>query len=311
MADAFETVILRLAGQAGPGETIGPADVAREVAQEIGVEWEQLLRAVRRAAVKLALDGKAIILLKGEAVDPENFRGIYRIAGSDHFTPRNVAPHHSARPAPLAPARDYRPEPRPYTPPAPPAPKLVATPPPLLRVVQPPMVLPAPVPQAEPQATDDQPEELSFEQEIEREFSIAFAPAPAPVEAEAEIEAEADAEDAPAASIDEGTPVTRFEYAAPVHADDDADFLDETQPLETPEDDEAPSPLPPLPFSLRFDDEDEEGFDEDAGRAPQSATLDDIASQLERYLAAELNNPSRGNAEIGDDIVGLPGEQDK
>src|SRR5690349_8206 len=130
MADAFENAILRLLSRIGPGESIGPAEAAREASQETGVEWEQLLKAVRRAAIKLAVEGRAVILLKGEAVDPEHFRGIYRIGGGDYFTPRKAPPAYTPPPPPLAPARDYRPEPRPYANPseAPAAPPRAVTP---------------------------------------------------------------------------------------------------------------------------------------------------------------------------------------
>src|ERR1700754_3799111 len=80
----FETAILALTGALERGESVSPADVVRRVAEETGVEWEDLLRAVRRAAVKLAQDGRAIILRKGEPADPETFRGVYRIAKPDY-----------------------------------------------------------------------------------------------------------------------------------------------------------------------------------------------------------------------------------
>jgi hypothetical protein len=300
MADPFETVLLRLANKAGPGESIGPADVAREIAQETGVEWEQLLKAVRRAAVRLALDGHAVILLKGEVVDPENFRGVYRIGGMNYFTPRKMEPHHAVRHAPLAPAHDYKPRP--------------STPPPAAAAPQPAPVLPTaapilpaitpPSPQQVEPIVEDILRERNFAEEIESAFEAALL-------ARENAGADADEHDGP--KIDEGRPVTRFEYAIDTIADDEADVLDEAEPAEDLEEPEAelPSPLPPLPPSLSFDDDDDEGHDEDAGRAPRPATLDDIASQLERYLAAELNNPSRRDAEIGDDVVGLPGEQDK
>lgn len=309
MADVFENAILRLTERIGPGDSISPADAARMVAEETGAKWDQLLRDVRRAAVKLAVDGHVIILLKDEMVDPERFRGIYRIGGANYFTPRREAAVHSARPASLAPPRDYTPQPRPYTPPAP-APAAAASLDPtsvpvpaaplpqrlVVRVAQPqplsalgpePALAAAPPLPAPALAPADEPQHLSFDKEPED------APPADPFEG--------------AFAIEEATPVTRFEFYP--HDDDanEPDFLDEADADD--DEGEPPSPLPPLAPSLSFDDDDE--YDEDAGRAPRSATLDDIASELERYLAAELNNPARGNAEIGDDVVGLPGQQDK
>jgi Protein of unknown function (DUF3253) len=326
MSDAFENAILRLISKIGPGESISPAEAAREASQETGVEWEQLLKAIRRAAVKLATDGRAVILLKGEAVDPENFRGIYRIGGGDYFTPRKAPPAYKPPPPPLAPARDYKPAPRPYTPPpapaapapasraiapaAPPSPARltvrlsqpapVVTPPPAAKPALPPVppvVLLPSRPVAEPVAQPRLEPQHLFENEPEE----------VPVVAEA------------AWAADEGTPVTRFEFDPRGLEDElledekrdeaEQDFLSEAQDENGAEDD-VPSPLPPLAPSLSFDDDDDYE-DEDAHRAPRSATLDDIASQLERYLAAEFNNPARGNAEIGDDVVRLPRQQDE
>jgi hypothetical protein len=312
MSDAFESAILRLLSRIGPGESISPAEAAREASQETGVEWEQLLKAVRQAAVKLALEGRAVILLKGEAVDPERFRGIYRIGGGDYFTPRKTAPAYTPPRQPFAPARDYRPEPRPYTPPpAPPppqAPPRAAAPAPApvrlaVRVNTPAMKPPAPAAMEPPPPAPVEPlphprlepqhpfiENASFEERADE----------APVATEAEW------------AIDEGTPVTRFEFDPHnlEHAldEDGPDFLDEALPEDNEAD--APAPLPPLGPSLSFDDGDDYD-DEDAHRAPRTATLDDIASELERYLAAEFNNPARGNAEIGDNVVRLPRQQDE
>jgi Protein of unknown function (DUF3253) len=41
--------------------------------------WRARLRAVRRAAVKLALAGRLVITRKGKVVDPADFRGVYQL----------------------------------------------------------------------------------------------------------------------------------------------------------------------------------------------------------------------------------------
>ncbi|BCJ91151.1 hypothetical protein IZ6_18860 [Terrihabitans soli] len=322
MADAFEDAILRVAKRTLPGETFSPAEAAREAAQETGGQWEPLLKAIRGAAVRLALDGRVVILLKGEVADPEHFRGIYRIGGSDYFTPRQTQPAYAPPRQPIAPARDYTPAPRPYTPPPPPAPPPVpraapapapsaeaapartqprftitvnkpqpasppqpAAPPPAVKLTPPPA--PLPLPEPEPEEPEYEPDDMSLEDKIAAAMAVSSAPAPA---------------------IEEGTPVTNFEFDAAAF---DEDFLGEAGTRTEEAEEDPDSSLPPLPRALSFD-EDEDGYeDEDAGRAPRSATLDDIASELERYLTAQLNHPSRRNAEIGDDIVGLPGEEDK
>jgi hypothetical protein len=315
MSDAFESAILRSLSRIGPGESISPAEAAREASQETGVEWEQLLKAVRRAAVKLALEGRAVILLKGEAVDPERFRGIYRIGGGDYFTPRKAAPAYTPPRQPFAPARDYKPEPRPYTPP--PAP--LQTPPPAAAPAPAPVRLavrvntpavkpvpPAPVEVAPP--LPPAPPEPVAHPRLEPQHPLAeeasFDDAPFE-EGTDEVPAAA----AAGLAIDEGTPVTRFEFdPRALDPEDGPDFLDEAQAEDNEGD--APAPLPPLGPTLSFDDGDDYE-DEDAHRAPRTATLDDIASELERYLAAEFDNPARGNAEIGDNVVRLPRQQDE
>jgi hypothetical protein len=38
------------------------------------------MQPVRRVAVRLMKEGRAVILRKGRPVDPDDFRGVYRIA---------------------------------------------------------------------------------------------------------------------------------------------------------------------------------------------------------------------------------------
>jgi hypothetical protein len=73
----IETAILALLAAAGAGRTVSPTDAAR--ALEPGADWHLLMPAVRRAAVKLALDGRIVITRKGRPVDPNDFKGVYRL----------------------------------------------------------------------------------------------------------------------------------------------------------------------------------------------------------------------------------------
>lgn len=75
---AVEAAILALAGRPGAPRSIDPSEPARALA-EGGEDWQRLLPAVRRAAVRLALAGKLVIYRKGKPVDPEDFRGVYRL----------------------------------------------------------------------------------------------------------------------------------------------------------------------------------------------------------------------------------------
>ena len=41
--------------------------------------WRSHLQEVRRAAVRLAREGRLVIYRKGKPVDPDDFRGVYRL----------------------------------------------------------------------------------------------------------------------------------------------------------------------------------------------------------------------------------------
>ncbi len=75
--DAVEAAILRLLAEAGAGKSISPTDVAR--ALHAGADWNVLMTPVRRAALKLARSGAIVILRKGKPVDPDDFKGVYRL----------------------------------------------------------------------------------------------------------------------------------------------------------------------------------------------------------------------------------------
>ena len=75
----IEVEILRLAAECGPGRSISPTDVAQAVSPPGPDVWRQKLGAVRRAAVRLARDGRIDILRKGRPVDPEDVKGVIRL----------------------------------------------------------------------------------------------------------------------------------------------------------------------------------------------------------------------------------------
>jgi hypothetical protein len=79
---ALADLILSICATAGPTQTIDPAEVARafaEIADHGGRAWPSYLQSVRDTAVRLARDGKIIIYRNGIPVDPESFRGTYRL----------------------------------------------------------------------------------------------------------------------------------------------------------------------------------------------------------------------------------------
>jgi hypothetical protein len=75
-------MLIALCAEAGPHKTICPTDAARVFADSRGEDalgWRSHLQEVRRAAVKLAREGRLVIYRKGKPVDPEDFRGVYRL----------------------------------------------------------------------------------------------------------------------------------------------------------------------------------------------------------------------------------------
>ena len=62
--------------------TICPTDAAKAFAAARGEDalgWRSHLQDVRRAAVRLAREGRLVIYRKGKPVDPDDFRGVYRL----------------------------------------------------------------------------------------------------------------------------------------------------------------------------------------------------------------------------------------
>jgi hypothetical protein len=64
------------------GKTLSAPELAQEIADDN--EWHDLLMPIRRAAIKLACDGRLIIYRKGKPADPNDFRGVYRLGLPRH-----------------------------------------------------------------------------------------------------------------------------------------------------------------------------------------------------------------------------------
>lgn len=73
----IEAAILALLSAQGADRTVSPEQVARSVAGD--TDWHSLLVPIRRAAVALAQSGRLVIYRKGKAVDPADFKGVYRL----------------------------------------------------------------------------------------------------------------------------------------------------------------------------------------------------------------------------------------
>lgn len=78
--EMLEATILQLAGERERGKTICPSEAARAIAGNEGAAWGALMPDIRRAAVRLANEGRLVITRKGKPVDPNDFKGVYRLS---------------------------------------------------------------------------------------------------------------------------------------------------------------------------------------------------------------------------------------
>lgn len=78
----LDSVIRSLCAEAGADKTICPTDAAKEFAFRRGegdLGWRNWLQQVRSVAVGMARKGDLVIYRKGKPVDPNDFRGVYRL----------------------------------------------------------------------------------------------------------------------------------------------------------------------------------------------------------------------------------------
>ena len=78
--ERIEETILALVEERGPGKTICPSEAARSIAGDKPDQWSRLMGPVRLVAVRMMKQGRIVIRRKGKPVDPDDFRGVYRIA---------------------------------------------------------------------------------------------------------------------------------------------------------------------------------------------------------------------------------------
>lgn len=78
--EALESALLRLVAERGPHATACPSEAARTVGGNHPDGWGPLMVPVRRIAVRLANEGRLVITRKGRPVDPNDFRGVYRVS---------------------------------------------------------------------------------------------------------------------------------------------------------------------------------------------------------------------------------------
>ena len=77
--DILEQTALRLIATLPEGKTLGPADIAQEIAGKAADQWGPLMQPLRRVVVRLAKEGRLVIYRKGKPADPDDFKGVYRL----------------------------------------------------------------------------------------------------------------------------------------------------------------------------------------------------------------------------------------
>ncbi len=75
----IEETLLRLVAERGDAKTVCPSEVARAIGGDHPDGWGPLMRPIRALAVSLMKDGRVVITRKGRPVDPDDFRGTYRL----------------------------------------------------------------------------------------------------------------------------------------------------------------------------------------------------------------------------------------
>ncbi|MDA0245504.1 MAG: DUF3253 domain-containing protein [Chloroflexi bacterium] len=74
--DLIANTILEMCRVAGLEGSVRPEDIARSLVDQ---QWQTLLHRIRQTAAKQALAGDLIILRKGEAADPDDFKGLVKL----------------------------------------------------------------------------------------------------------------------------------------------------------------------------------------------------------------------------------------
>lgn len=74
--DEVRDTIIKMCRDASLTGAVKPEAVARMILPDF---WQTLLKRIRLTSKQLAVAGKIVILRKGEPVDPNDFKGLYRL----------------------------------------------------------------------------------------------------------------------------------------------------------------------------------------------------------------------------------------
>lgn len=75
----IEEAVDSLVASRGAGKTVCPSEIARYLGGSDEKVWRLLMKPIRSVAVSMAHEGRIAIRRKGKIVDPDNFKGVYRI----------------------------------------------------------------------------------------------------------------------------------------------------------------------------------------------------------------------------------------
>jgi hypothetical protein len=76
MSQTVEETLFDLLSQVRKGDSLSPNDVAKAID---ATNWRRELPKVRGVIIGLARQGKLEVLRKGKPIEPEGFKGIYRV----------------------------------------------------------------------------------------------------------------------------------------------------------------------------------------------------------------------------------------
>ena len=77
--EVIRDIILQMVENLDLEKSVDPPEIARALVGTNEKAWRTLMKPIRREAIALAREDRLLILRKGKPVDPDNFKGVYRI----------------------------------------------------------------------------------------------------------------------------------------------------------------------------------------------------------------------------------------
>lgn len=77
--DLIRQTMLDLAARCDADKSFSPSDVAMALKGKNEKLWHTVMKPIRRIAIEMALRGEIVISRKGKSMDPNAFKGVYRL----------------------------------------------------------------------------------------------------------------------------------------------------------------------------------------------------------------------------------------